>query len=105
MYRGRKIRHNKLFLSSYMYLPFRKNIEEGFFEMPSRKLRICYFLLLLLLEWSFWMDVLLALIGFLPGEEVVCFGCCGDDSGFLHFTDTEYLSAMQEETWVLTEIT
>lgn len=50
------------------------------------------------------MDVLLALFCFLPGEEVVWFGCCGDDS-FLHFTDTEHLAAMQEETWVLAEIT
>lgn len=58
----------------------------------------------MLLEWSFWMDVLLALFCFLPGEEVVWFGCCGDDS-FLHFTDTEHLAAMQEETWVLAEIT
>lgn len=42
---------------------------------------------------------------FLPGEEVVCSACCGDDSSFLHFTDTEHLAAMQGETWVLTEIT
>lgn len=59
----------------------------------------------MLLVWSFWMDVLLALFCFIPGEEVVCFGCCDEDSSFLHFTDTERLAAMQEETWVLTEIT
>lgn len=33
------------------------------------------------------------------------FWCCEVDSSFLHFTDTEHLAAMQEETWVLTEIT
>lgn len=44
-------------------------------------------------------------VSFLPGEEVVCSACCGDDSSFLHFTDTEYPAAIQGETWVLTEIT
>lgn len=51
------------------------------------------------------MDVLLTLFCFLPGEEVVCSAYCGDDRSFLHFTDTEHLTAMQEETWVWTEIT
>lgn len=50
------------------------------------------------------MNVLLTLFCFLPGEEV-CSACCGDDSSFLHFTDIEHLAEMQEETWVLTEIT
>lgn len=59
----------------------------------------------MLLEWPFLMDVLLTLFCFLPGAEVVCSACCGDDRSFLHFTDTEHLAAMQEETWGLTEIT
>lgn len=56
----------------------------------------------MLLEWPF---KLMSLFCFLPGEEVVCSVCCGDDSSFLHFKHTEHLAAMQEETWVLADIT
>lgn len=100
----RKIIHNKLFYSSYTYHPFRRiskkvclKCHKGISEF-SNSFYWC--------RWSGLLDGCSVNFGFfLPGEEVVCSACCGDDSSFLHFTDTEHLAAMQGETWVLTEIT